>query len=462
MVRTPKDTIENLMNLILHKVLANQDLEVWARLKKEFFEPPYTEIYFLINRFYQKFDKLPTFDELEVVTRDEKHANYITALKELNVPEDLDIEIILQALVNEYAQREVLTNLSGYLEGLVFKDVGEIVEDLSTIAIDIEEKTEVAEQIVEMNDFMTIDSDTIFSRIPLGLNNDFDRLSLGMAPGEMIMFGGYRGTGKSVICSNIVCNQYEQGNSALYFSIEMSGRELYNRNIAILADVHEKHIKAGNLDSKEKEAIAKVRAEMTEDGAPDLLEKFYKDADFESFERSLLSRPLKYDNRIITIDNSTLTIPNIDAAIHTYKTKFEDKLKVVVVDYINQITSNDPYNWQVQINLSKKLKALARKYDVVMVTPFQTSEEGKVRFSKGILDSPDWAFNLAQADNNGITGLEFECKKSRGSEKLDFASEICWDTLKIMSHRSISFGKEEKEEPKTPKEKPKTDDDLTI
>jgi hypothetical protein len=70
------------MNLILHKVLANQDLEVWSRLRKEFFEPPYTEIYFLINRFYQKFDKLPTFDELEIVTRDEKHANYITALKE--------------------------------------------------------------------------------------------------------------------------------------------------------------------------------------------------------------------------------------------------------------------------------------------------------------------------------------------------------------------------------------------
>ena len=207
------------MNLILHKVLANQDLEVWARLQKEFFEAPYTEIYLLINKFYQRFDKLPSFDELEVVTRDEKHANYITALKELNVPEDLDIEIILQALINEYAQREVLQQLGGYLEGLVFKDVGEIVEDLSSIAIDIEEKTEVSEQIVEMNDFLTIDKDTILSRVPLGLNNEFDRLSLGMAPGEFVMVGGYRGSGKSVICANVACSQYLQGNSALYFSM---------------------------------------------------------------------------------------------------------------------------------------------------------------------------------------------------------------------------------------------------
>ena len=93
------------MNLILHKVLADQDLEVWSRLKKEFFEPPYSHLYLLVDKFYQKFDKLPTFDELEIITRDEKDANYITALKELEVPEDLDIEIILQAVIHEYAQR---------------------------------------------------------------------------------------------------------------------------------------------------------------------------------------------------------------------------------------------------------------------------------------------------------------------------------------------------------------------
>lgn len=449
------------MNLILHKVLADQDLEVWSRLRKEFFEPPYTEIYFLVNRFYQKFDKLPSFDELEVVTRDEKHANYITALKELNVPEDLDIEIILQALINEYAQREVLQQLSTYLDQLIFKDVGEMVEDMSAIAIDIEEKTEVSEQIVEMNEFMTIDSDTIFSRVPLGLNNDFDRQSLGMAPGEFVMIGGHRGSAKSVTCSNIVCSQYLQGNSALYFSIEMSGREIYNRNMAILSGVYEKHIKAGNLTEIEMRDIARVRAAMTNDGSEDLLAQFDKDLDFDKFERRLIERPLKDDNRIITIDNSTLTIANIDATLHTYKTKFEDKLKVVVVDYINQITSPDPYNWQVQIDLSKKLKALARKYDVVMVTPFQTSEEGKVRFAKGILDSPNWAFNLSAVHDGDNGAIEFECKKSRGDEAIDFASEIHWPTLTIMPHKNIEFMKN-KTKAETPKEPKDNKDDLKL
>lgn len=448
------------MNLILHKVLANQDLEAWSRLKKEFFEAPYTEIYLLINRFYQKFDKLPSFDELEVVTRDEKHANYITALKELNVPEDLDIEIILQALINEYAQREVLQQLGGYLDGLIFKDVGEIVEDLSGISIDIEEKTEVSEQIVEMNDFLTIDTDTIASRVPLGLNNEFDRISLGMAPGEYVMVGGFRGSAKSIVCANIVCSQYLQGNSSLYFSIEMAGRELYDRFMAILSGVPQKHIKSGNLTDIEKASIVAIRAGMTKDGSQDLIEKFSKDENFDEFERQLINRPLKKDNRIITIDNSSLTIANIDATLHKYKSVLGDKLKIVVVDYINQLTAKDPYSWQVQIDLSKKLKALGKKYEVVMFTPFQTSEEGKVRFSKGILDSPDWAFNLSPVVDGDDGAIEFECKKSRGDQAISFASEIHWPTLKIMAHKNAEFmnDKAKKEEPK----KDESKDDLKL
>jgi hypothetical protein len=241
---------------------------------------------------------------------------------------------------------------------------------------------------------------------------------------------------------------------------------LYNRYLSILSGVDQKHIKAGKLTDMEMNAIAKVRAGMVQDGAEDLLEKYYEDHNFTEFERKLIERPLKRDNRIITIDNSILTIPNIDATIHTYKTQLDDKLKVVVVDYINQITSTDPYNWQVQIDHSKKLKALARKYDVVMVTPFQTSEEGKVRFSKGILDSPDWAFNLSAVhhDSDPVGAMEFECKKSRGDEAIDFASEIYWPTLKISPHKNIEFMKSKVtgKLPKEPTEQPKTDDDLTI
>jgi len=314
---------------------------------------------------------------------------------------------------------------------------------------------------MEMNNFLTIDMDTIQSRTPLGLNNDFDRFSLGMAPEEFIMIGGHRGSGKSVVCANVVCSQYLQGNSALCFTIEMSSREYYNRYISILSDVPQKSSKSGKLTDIEKLAIARVRAKMTADGSLDLLEQFELDKDFNNFERKLIDRPLTRDNRIITIDNPSLTIANIDGAIHTYKTTLEDKLKVVVVDYINQLTAHDPYSWQVQIDLSKKLKALARKYDVVMLTPFQTSEEGKVRFAKGILDSPDWAFNLSAVHDGDYGAIEFECKKSRGDQAIDFASEIHWPTLKIYADKSIELVKNQVSQKKETK-KDETKDNLKI
>jgi hypothetical protein len=115
----------------------------------------------------------------------------------------------------------------------------------------------------------------------------------------------------------------------------------------------------------------------------------------------------------------------------------------------------------IHINLSKKLKALARKYDVVMLTPFQTSEEGKVRFAKGILDSPNWAFNLSAVHDGDYGAIEFECKKSRGDQAIDFASEIHWPTLKMYPNKNIELVKNQTKE-KEPKKELETKDDLKL
>lgn len=444
------------MNLILHRILSTNDLDAWAKLKKEFFEPPYTEVYSLIEKFYTSHEKLPSFDELELVTRDERQRNYVTALREVNVPETLDNQIILEALINDYSQREVLNKLSGYLDSLVYKDVEEIVEHLSDIAVHIEEQTEVSEYITSFNTFKTYDEQLIESRIYLGLNNDFDRETLGAAPGEFILLGGYRGSGKSVVCANLTTQQHRQSNASLFFSIEMSAREIYNRKLSILSGVPEKHIKSGKLTFEEQVAIATVKARMTKENSSDLLEEFHNTQDFDRFESAIIQRPVASNKEMIIVDNPKLTIQSIDAILHKYKNKLGDELKLVVVDYINQIESRDPYDWKVQIEHSKRLKALAKKYEVVMVSPFQITEDGAVRFSKGILDSADWAFNLKPVKEESVNGIEFECKKARGDEMISFASAIDWPTLTIHPARNLEFMKKE-----APKKK-KTEDDLSL
>jgi replicative DNA helicase len=426
------------MDLILHRILETQDLGAWSKIKKAFFASPYDRIYELIAKFYETYDKLPTFSELELVIRNERDVTAIKALELVRVPDDIETEVLVQALINEYGQKLVLNSLDSYLDELPFKDNVDIIEDLAHIALDIEEKTESSEQVSTMRDYKTIDIAEFMSRIPLGISNDFDQHSLGLAPSEMIMFGGHRGSGKSLICSNIVCNQYLQGNSSLYFTIEMRGKEIFQRNLSILSGVRKRSIKTGKLSDRDKQTIATLRARMTQNGSPDLLEIYAKDEDFDKFEAAVLDRPLS-NNQLVIVDNPQLTLANIDATISTFKTKFDERLKVVVVDYINQIYEKDSYKWDVQIGISKKLKALARKYDIVMITPYQTKEDGEARFAKGILDSPDWAYSTKPyktSEGDEIDAIEFTCQKGRDERRFDFTSAIDWDILKLFASES--------------------------
>ena len=420
------------MNLILSKILLDKDLNSWSKLKIQYFQSPYTLIFQQIAKFYDKFSKLPSFEELELVIRDDNTLSMVQALKEVEIPEELDAEILIQALVNEYAQKEVLSNLDALVDDIVFMDAPEMIETLSSLAIDLEEKTESSEQIVLMSDFMTVDVDDLKSFTPLGLSNDFDQFSMGLAPTELMLLGGFRGSGKSVVCANITCNQYEQGNSSLYFSIEMRGKEIFQRHLAMLSGVKSSRIRKNELSDEDKIMIAKTRSNMHVDG-PEVYHDFLKHADFDLFERKLLQLPLHKDNQIVIIDNQSLTIPNIDATIQTYKARFGDKFRVAVVDYINVITAKDPLRWETQLGIAAGLKKIARKHEIAIVAPFQTDEKGGVRFAKGILDAPDWAFNL----DAGESSIGFECKKTRGTRAMDFESPIEWDHLRIIPNRNL-------------------------
>ena len=81
----------------------------------------------------------------------------------------------------------------------------------------------------------------------------------------------------------------------------------------------------------------------------------------------------------------------------------------------------------------KKLKEMARKHDVVMVSPYQTDEEGRAKFSRGLLIPPDWAFKL-DAKHGERDSISFECQKSRNDAPFHFESPIDWPTLKIKPH----------------------------
>jgi len=419
--------------VVLNKLLTERNLDIWAKLKLVFLDPAYSSLYSVVNKYYEKYSAIPSFDDLELTLREGPASKTLATLRLTEVP-DVSAEVALDALIDQYTQNETVKLLDKFVDKLPLYDTNEIKESLATIALTIEEKTHTSEKVFTMADMMMFQhpEDLEKERVYLGLNNSFDSVLGGVARQELILIGGKRGSGKSIASSNLFINQYESGNSSIYFSIEMTAKETMERNLSILANVNLQNLKQHKLTDDELLRVVKARAEMFV-GGEDLVSEFMRHRDRFKFEEMLVrSCSLKPDNQMIIVDDRDLTLSSIDLHIGKAKAKFGDKLKLVVVDYLNQIVleGNDQYDWKPQIEVSKKLKNLARKYEIVMVSPYQIDKDGEARFAKGILDAADIALTM-EAHDKETNAISFETTKIRGGKEMAFTCPIDWDSLRI-------------------------------
>lgn len=442
--------------VLINKVIAEGNLEVWSKLKLAFLDSAYTSLYTAITRHYDKYSALPTFDELEVTSR-EAGSDKLIAIIKLADEEDISAEVAFDALVDLYTQNQTIVLLDKFVDKLPLYDTAEIKENLSNIVMTLDEKTLTTEGVYAMNEIMVFvrPDEQSKNSVFMGLNNTFDSV-VRCARQELILIGGKRGSGKSLVSSNIQTNQYEAGFTSVYFTIEMIAHETLQRNISILANVNHQNLKNGKLTDAEYLSVVRTRAGMFTD-ADELVAQFVKDRDPYKFEEELIRNcTLKEDNQMIIIDDRALTLSSIDLHLGKLKSRFGDKLTVCVVDYLNQIVveGGSQFDWQPQVLVSKKLKELARKYDVLMVSPYQIDASGEARFSKGILDAADIALVL-EANDKEDNAISFETTKIRGARDMKFTSGMSWDTLRI-SPQSIEKPqkavKEEKDSKKHKKE----------
>ena len=89
--------------IVLHKLLNEQSLDAWAKLKLAYLDPSYSSLYTAINKYYSKYNCIPSFNDLELTTRDTPLNRAISSLKDLEVP-DVDMDLALDALIDSYTQ----------------------------------------------------------------------------------------------------------------------------------------------------------------------------------------------------------------------------------------------------------------------------------------------------------------------------------------------------------------------
>lgn len=422
--------------IVLNKVLLEKNLDVWSKLKLAFIDSAYTNLFRAITRHYDRYGEIPTFEELEVSLREAPILSTLAIVKLVDEP-DISAEVALDALIDKYTQDQTVDMLDKFIDKLPIYETSEIKESLANIVLQLDDKTLTTEGVYNMADIVLFRTSEQLDteRVHLGLNNTFDSVLGGVARQELILIGGMRGSGKSLTCSNLMINQYEAGNSCVYFSIEMIAHEVLERNLSILADVPYLSLKKNTLTDQELLKVIRARAGMFKD-ADDLVLNYIKDKDKFKFEYELVrSKQLKDNNQMILIDDRALSISSIDLHLGKLKSKFGDSLKVVIVDYLNQITMEgmDQYDWKYQTIISKKLKDLSRKHEIVMISPYQIDNTGEARFGKGILDAADIAMTMKVHGGESESTLEFNLTKIRGGPAMKFASPLNKHTLRISS-----------------------------
>lgn len=444
--------------IVLNKLLVERNLDIWSRLKLVFLDPAFSSLYSAISKYYDNYSNIPSFDELELTLREGPALRTLATVR-LATNDEISAEVALNALIDQYTQNEAIKLLDKFIDKLPVYDSQEIKDNLSGIVLALEDKTLTTEGVYNMSDIVLFRNpdDLARDRVFLGFNNSFDAALSGVARQELILIGGKRGSGKSICSSNILVNQYESGNTSVIFTIEMTATEVLERNMSILADVSHQAIRQNKLSEEDLLKLVKARAGMFQE-ADDLVDEYRRTRDRYKFESRLVrEKALKQDNQMIIIDDRALTITSLDLHLGKLKAKFGDKFTVCVVDYLNQIVIEgaSQYDWQPQIEISKKLKNLARKYEIVMVSPYQIDASGEARFAKGILDAADIAL-VMEAHDKEKAALTFSTTKIRGGSELTITSPINWDTLRI-SPNSID-APEKKETIKKAKKTKEVDD----
>lgn len=177
--------------------------------------------------------------------------------------------------------------------------------------------------------------------VPTGLD-DFDRLTGGLYPGQLVVVGARPGVGKSALALSIVRNITRTGTPAGFVTIEMTRRELQERLVAQEADVDALRLRKGPIAGNELGRITQAAQRISE-------------------------------WPIHLLENQT-GWPTVSAEIQRMAAK---KAEVVFVDYLQLLTmpGTDAPRWEWMGQITAEAKRLAMSLGIAIVLMAQLNRE---------------------------------------------------------------------------------------
>lgn len=431
-----------LESFTLYKILKNKDTELFSKLSASFFSGYNLALFKKLENYYTVHQTLCSLDEFTNLKKDIVIDNYFKkyVLDPSYATLDLDNTFLCRQLEENFTKRHVLEGLDTLLTDFNNLETGEIVDILGNIQLDLNNNLPRQDELFDVADIETFPDAETFVIYPSGLSNHWDSVNGGFALQELVLLGGRRGSGKSIISLNALRTRYEQGHTVALFSIEMRYKEVYDRLMSSISGVPFLNLYKNTTTVAEKMKLAEARLKFWyEDtiAAQKVLSEFQTNGEFKEFDKQVRKLPKK-QNRFYIIDDTKLSLGRIEHYMKKFSSEHPN-FSMSVVDYLNIVEIPDRINWQSQITIADNLKVMARKYNQTVMSPYQIAEDGEARFAKGILDSADKSIIFMPQDQqdqqnqetNNINLLKMYTSKIRNGMPLTFDIGINWPTVRV-------------------------------
>ncbi len=172
---------------------------------------------------------------------------------------------------------------------------------------------------------------------------DFDRMTHGLQPGNLIIIAGRPGMGKTSLALNIATHvAHEEGKAAGFFSLEMNEQEIAMRVLCSTTDIPFHRLRGGRLGARDWSRLH----EAVEAGR---------------------------DSSLFIDDSANPSL--LEVASKARRLKAQQGLALVVVDYLQLMNAGGRYeNRNLEIGaITRGLKQLAKELDVPVVALSQLS-----------------------------------------------------------------------------------------
>lgn len=272
-------------------------------------------------------------------------------------------------LIQKYSAREILKECSESIQRIyeddknVFDIRAKLLMALESLTLGTKKEVVTIKQTVET----TLDTIRVIQKSDkkvLGIDSKFKDINTvlhGWQSPDLIIIAARPSTGKTAFALNIAAKVARQGKGVLFFSLEMSARQLSERLIADETDVYLNYIRTAELDETQWRFI---EAE-------------------------------KFDYPLLIDDSFGLSIYEFKEKSRAAKRKWN--IEMIVVDYLQLMKGDNSKNRDAEIgSITRTLKGVAKELDIPIIALAQLSRDVEKRKGSPMLSDLRESGNIEQ------------------------------------------------------------------